>query len=393
VASFAIQDYYSAGSYIATPNGGGITVYGQQGNASASGGAWQDNNQESSILELNYTNIVSNSGPINITGARVSGSGNHSVRFNTRGTGQANSVGALSAARSTGFTAYPTINITSSTSDVTITGDSQVLYSTTFRNTGDLVLQPYAANFDRTQYFSSGWAASFPATYKNVRIGKAGTNGSNQNNADVILDRFAATGEIAVYAGNISANNGFTTGATSGNGILLKATNTISLTGGSAGANVTTQVTGANSTAPITLWANADAAGEGFIYLNNYTDLTTQGAPITMGGSAAATDTSPGSYALSNTASRAGVSIGTSNGTSNANVRINSNGGNIAIRGKGTGAAAWGIVGYAGFNINSGAGRIILDGYRQFRMQPRLFRLSVGATTRAREMPASVGFG
>ncbi|MCX8530156.1 MAG: hypothetical protein ORN27_08845, partial [Rhodoluna sp.] len=175
VASFAIQDYFSAGSYIATPNGGGITVYGQQGNASASGGAWQDSNQESSILELNYTNIVSNSGPITITGARVSGSGNHSVRFNTRGTGQANSVGALSAARSTGFTAYPTINITSSTSDVTVTGDSQVLYSTTFRNTGDLVLQPYAANFDRTQYFSSGWAASFPATYKNVRIGKAGT--------------------------------------------------------------------------------------------------------------------------------------------------------------------------------------------------------------------------
>jgi hypothetical protein len=271
VYAFAIEGYYSAGAYIATPNGGGITLYGKQGNASLWTGSWSGGtNQESDILELNYVNVVSNSGPINITGARVSGTGNHSVRFNGRGTAQSNSVGALASAKSTGFTAYPTIGVTSSTSDVSVTGDSIVLWSTAVRNTGNLTLQPYAANFDRLQYFSSDWGASFPTTYKNVVIGKAGTGGANQNNQDFYVDRFAATGDISLYAGSAYIKNGLTTSETSGNGILVKATNTITYTGGSTGANVTTSVTGTNSTAPINIWANADAAGEGYIYVQNY---------------------------------------------------------------------------------------------------------------------------
>ena len=144
---------------------------------------------------------------------------------------------------------------------------------------------------------------------------------------------------------------------------MVKGTNTITFAVGTSGANKTTQVTGANSTAPINIWANADAAGEGFIYVNNYNDFTTQGANITFGGSATAADTSPGSYAVSSTASRGGVSLGNTNGTSNANVRITSNGGDIAIRGKATLSNTWGIVGYSGFNVNSGTGRILMDGY------------------------------
>ncbi|MFM6940103.1 MAG: beta strand repeat-containing protein, partial [Rhodoluna sp.] len=328
--AFGIQAFYSSGANIATPNGGGITLYGNQNNASGQAGTWTNNNQESNILELNYTNVLSNSGPINLSGIRTAGTGNYSVRFNTRGTSQSNSIGASSAAISTGMSAYSSIAITSSTSDLTVTGDSIILDSTYVRNTGNLVMQPNAASFDRRNYFSSNWRSYFPATYKSVRIGKAGTDGSTQNNADIDLDRFASSGDIAVYGGNITLNNGLTTSETSGTGILVKATNTITYTGGSTGANVTTTVTGTNSTAPINIWANADASGEGYIYINNYNDFTTQGGAINFGGSAAASDTSPSSYAVTNTSSRGGVTIGNTNGTSNANVRITSNGGNIS---------------------------------------------------------------
>jgi len=340
----AIEGYYSSGAYIATPNGGGITLSGKQGNASAVGGSWSGGtSQESDILELNYVNVVSNSGPITITGARVSGTGNHSVRFNTRGTGQANSLGALSAAKSTGFTAYPSIGVTSSSSDVSVTGDSIVLWSTTVRNTGNLTLQPNSASFDRTQNFSSDWGASFPTTYKNVVIGKAGTSGANQNSADVYLDKMSATGDISVYGGTLGLKGGVTTSESSGNGIIVKATQDVVVYDGSSATRTPVTITGTASTAPVYLWSNADASGTGAVKVGNYTDITSQGGPIYLGGSTAATDTAPTTYALNNGATyTAGVALGTS-AAANGSLAITSNGGDITIRGKTTydGGGAW----------------------------------------------------
>jgi hypothetical protein len=365
VFASAIQGFFSAGSTIATPNGGGITLDGKQGSASYAAGSWGTDYQASSILELNYVNLLSNSGPIVLNGTRTSGSGNHAIRFNTRGTGQTNNVGATTAAITTNFTAYPSINITSSTSDVTMTGDSQVLWGAYLRNTGNLVLQPQNANFDRTQYFTAAnWGAYFPATYASVRIGKAGASnfGSNQSSADLYLDKFSSSGAVSIYGGTVNVVGGLTTSATSGNGILVKATGDIVATAGASNAvHNEISVTGTNSTAPVTLWSNADYSGTGAITIPNYFDVTAKAGNITIAGAASATESAPTGYAV-NTGG-AGVYLGISNVATDQN-KITTTSGNIVVRGKlqNTSVAGTAIDVPSGVNITSGTGTITLDG-------------------------------
>ncbi|MEY3537420.1 MAG: hypothetical protein RL645_234 [Actinomycetota bacterium] len=364
VYATAIASYYY--TRIAAPNGGGIKVYGSMGSASYAGGTWGSDYQPSAILELNYTQILANSGDIDLIAERTSGSGNHEIRFNSRGGTSEDNIGYYPGGDiSTGVTAYPTISVPSSTSDVTITGDSFVMDYARPRTTGNLVIEPFKDSFWTDQYYTTDWRAAFPTTYASVRLGKAGTNGSTQNNSKIYVDAIESSGPISIYGNNIEARGGITTSATSGTGILLKAQGSIYLTAGASGANKAYSVTGTNSTAPVTFWANADgnATADGYIYLSNYVDVITQGGPITMGGSSAATDTSPGSYALAYTGGYAGIRMGTSNGTSNANVRVLSNGGDITMRGKSLAASSWGILSYGGNKIDSGTGRILMDGY------------------------------
>ncbi|MFM5968187.1 MAG: hypothetical protein ACKOQ8_04005, partial [Micrococcales bacterium] len=359
----AVQGQTSYTDAVA-PNGGGIQIYGTQGSASYTWGSWGTDAQESDILELNYWNLVANSGPIKLDAVKATTSTRYGVRFATR-TSVRSYVGSLASAVSTGYSAYPTIAAVASTSDVTINADSIAPVTTTFNSTGNLKFQPNAASFDYDAYFNSAnWWVEIPNTVASFTWGKPGTNGGNQNSSNLWLTGVASSGDIAIYGGNINLQGGLTTSATSGNGILVKATNTITTVSGSSGANTQYAVTGTNSTAPLTFWANADASGEGYIYINQYADFVTKGGPITMGGSTAATDTAPTGYAVAQTSYRGGVTLGNTNGPSNTNVRILSNGGDITIRGKGTAAVAWGIVGYTGFRIDSGTGRILMDGYQ-----------------------------
>ncbi|MEY3129178.1 MAG: hypothetical protein RL405_498, partial [Actinomycetota bacterium] len=235
----AIQSFHSAGTYVVTPNGGGIKLTGIQGNATFSSGSWDPayNYQESNILELNFFNIISNSGPIELRASWATAArGNHPIRFNTRqgGSFQTNYVGSLVSARSTGFTAYPTLAVAASSSDVTFAGDSVVLWGVTANNSGNLTIEPVSASFEEEQQFGSTWVANLSGTYKNVRIGKAGTNGSTQNSTKFTVDRIRATGDVELYGGDIVLTGGITTSATSGKGVVVKATGDINVSSGTA---------------------------------------------------------------------------------------------------------------------------------------------------------------
>jgi hypothetical protein len=100
------------------------------------------------------------------------------------------------------------------------------------------------------------------------------------------------------------------------------------------------------------------------IQIGNYTDIKTNGAAITIAGSAAATDSTPTGYAESVASDYCnGVELGVSNVATDS-VNIASNGGNIIIRGKQNynAASCLGIKSWSGTTINSGSGTVTLAG-------------------------------
>ncbi len=367
--SNAIQSYHSAQTYYVTPNGGGIKLTGIQGNATFAQGSWANGDyQESNVFTLNYSNLISNTGLIELRASwPTSAQGLQAIAFNRRqNTGsQVNNIGSLPTARSTGFAAYPTIAATASSSDVKFAGDSVSLRDIYLRNTGDLTIEPTSSTFKEEQFFSVGTAnLNFSSAYKNVRIGKAGTNGSTQTSSKMTIDRISATGDVEVYGGEVILVGGLTTSATSGKGVFVKATGDITVSSGTSANRNPLSVTGTNSTAPLTLWSNADATGGGSISIGNYVDVATRGADIVFGGSAAASDTSAGSYADGvNAGTCDGVRLGSS-AVANGSVTVTSNGGNITMRGRNSlnAGSCMGIKVWTGTAINSGVGAILLDG-------------------------------
>ncbi|MFM1795327.1 MAG: hypothetical protein RLZZ340_4, partial [Actinomycetota bacterium] len=360
----AIQGY-NYRTYVATPLGGDIDVYGIQGNASYYTGDWSAATaQESDIVCLNYWHVVTQNGDIKLEAETATTARDRwALRFATR-SNAASYLGANPAALSTGFTAYPTIGVFSNSGDITMTADSIVAYSTTIATTGNLTLEPFAASFDKYTYFSSTWGVLLPSTYNNIRIGKAGTSGANQNSGGFDVSALNARGDIEIYGGDMLLLGNVTTSATSGKGVLVKSTGRIDFADGTSGARRQISVTGANSTAPVAIWSNADATGGGAIQIGNYTDVKTTGADITIGGSASAADTTPTGYAESVASDYCnGIELGVSNVATDS-VNIASNGGDITIRGKQNynAASCVGIKAWSGTTIDSGAGAIIIDG-------------------------------
>lgn len=244
------------------------------------------------------------------------------------------------------------------------------LSSTTLKTSGSLVLQPTAASFSKTHDWSS--SPTFSGTFGSVRIGKAGTGGSDQSSADIKVSKISSIGDIAIYGNTVTLTGGLTTSETSGNGILVKAVNDIITSAGTSSARIPITVTGANSSAPIWLWANADAgttaSNGGAVAIANYTDITTVDGPIYIGGGASSGEASPSGYALStSTTSGASACNGIEIGTSAVLdiVRITSTTGNVTLKGKSLvdKANCLGIKSWSGSTYNSGNGALTFDGY------------------------------
>jgi hypothetical protein len=262
---------------IVTPNGGGINVYGTQGNASYYAGDGE-NHQQSNILQLNYFNLVSNTGPITAHAVKATTSDRWNLRFATRGSARSN-IGQISSAWDTGYAGYPTIASVASSSDVTLKADSLVPLYTTFNTTGNLNFIPNST-FETTEimYFSSDWAVQFPKKVASFTLGAPGSGGATQTKAILDLMAISSVGPIKVYGKDIYFEGALSSDAPTGTGVLIKATGSIT-----GLPSVTTQGSHA------VFWTRAGSANssgdEGEMTMTNSASITTNGGKIIMAGS------------------------------------------------------------------------------------------------------------
>jgi filamentous hemagglutinin len=264
---------WSENTFIATPNGGGISLSGAQGNASHVNG-WYT----SDILLLSGYQLISNSGPIAINATKATTSTTKGVRFDDRYSQGISYLGALQSNHSTPYAAFPTIAAVASNSNVTINADSIYTGSTSFRTNGHILLQPNAASFDSAQVFDSTLSTTWPGKYASVTIGKPGSGGATQSSSDVSIDALSASGDIKIYGRNITLGGALSSDSSSGTGVLLKATGSISTL-----RSVTTQGSHA------VFWTRAGSANsstdEGELSMNNASSITTNGGKIIIAGS------------------------------------------------------------------------------------------------------------
>jgi hypothetical protein len=296
VNASAIQGW-SERTFVATPNGGGITLSGTQGNASYANGSYT-----SDILALSGYQLISNTGPISINATKATTSTTKGVRFRNQGSAVAY-IGALASNHSTTYSGLLTISAVPSTSNVTINADSIHTEGTSFNTNGHILLQPNAASFDIAQTMTSAaWSTTWPGTYASVTIGKPGSGGATQSSNDVSINALSASGDIEIYAKDITLGGALSTDVSSGTGVLLKATGSIIGVG-----NITTA--GGHAL----LWSRAGStqntnsqSGEGTIEINNGAAISTSGGAIILAGSSSVDANGyPNGHAFSNAADSA----------------------------------------------------------------------------------------
>jgi hypothetical protein len=228
------------------------------------------------------------------------------------------------------------------------------------KTTGAVTYEPVANSFIATQTLPANTNYVLAENASSLTIGKT------TNTANIILDASQTiSGPIAVYGGNITINENLntTSGNTSGN-VLIKGSGDVIL---AASKSITT------SGATVILWANSDnASSDGSIALRNGSSIVTgsstvAGGHIWIGGGS--NGTTWNGLAVGSGYAVPGTIFTPSNGGGNLQSgiyfernSISSFGGNIKIAGDGA-ATSRGIVSYGNtVTINSGSGKIELDG-------------------------------
>lgn len=174
------------------------------------------------------------------------------------------------------------------------------------------------------------------------------------NSSNVTISSALTTKSIEVYGGAIALNENITT--TSANAdILIKAMSNINL---AASRTIT------SNAGDVNLWADSDDNSTGYVQLLAGATINSTGGDINLGGgSSLATD-----YAFGTTAETCPEAPGTQY-ISGVHLRqsssLNSNGGNISVRGQNanTSAAAMSFgISFRGVVMNAGTGRIAING-------------------------------
>ncbi len=298
-----------------------------------------------SDLRLGYANVLAQSGAITLNGNRA---GSLLATSN----GYTNTLGYLAGSL-----------VTASTSNIAINTDALSLNGALNTNsTGTLTVQPFGTSFTS--------ALTWPVTNLTVGSSLTGMTLGKPGNTAAITVASAQTvnGPISIYGGNINLNASLTSTA-SGAAILAKASGNIVQ---AASTSVTT------SNGNVTYWADSDNSGQGYIALNVSSTLATGGGKIVLAGGLddggthaglaglTANDGTPDGYAkttttasVQNVVDGAGVSVGLA-GNTGSSVNLLSGGGDIVIRGQG--AASAGVTSQDIFKIDSGTGRVDMQG-------------------------------
>ncbi|NLD38765.1 MAG: filamentous hemagglutinin N-terminal domain-containing protein [Desulfatiglans sp.] len=297
---------------IQSTGGGGITLIGKGGTAPYSPG-----------FQMNNANVLANSGPINFTGVVTNTSDQKSFYG-----GDSFTIGYKAGT-----------DVTASTSDITLTGDTADLGgSFALSSAGKLLIQPYTA-LNTIGIAGGTGTLSLPASYFSTNF----TNG------------FSSITIGSANAGNINIGN---TALTYNDPLTLK-------TAGNITTNSEATVTGGmDQTAHLTLWADADANNDGYIFLYDGSAIDTNGGDIVMaGGADGNSDGRPDGFATSATSDISGVSIGRLNGAATAGTTILSDGGDIFIKGKSSGGGVGMGINYSHSGVlDAGSGTLTMIG-------------------------------
>ena len=276
-------------------------------------------------------NYLSSSGPIALNG------GTKGIYFNS----VANTIGQLAGT-----------NVTSSTANVTITGDVINLgIGTTVNTSGNVSILSNATSF------ASALSTANLALSTSVASLTVGNTGNTQG--ITIASAANIAGPISIYGGNITLNANLTT-TTNGSGILAMATGAIT-TADNLGFNT--------NNGSLTLWSNSNgvATTATAIQVGNNTIFNTSGTAnqltgggnIILGGGSASSNGAPTGAALSS--GGYGVAIGAW-GAAATNVSFVSGGGNVSIIGCTSAASDEGLAWTRDGSINAGLGSITLSG-------------------------------
>ncbi len=303
----------------------------------------------------------------------LAGSGPITLDGGTAGIEHVGSIGALSSSP-----------ITTSSSQVTLTGD-QLAFGTNaggaaVRTTGTLTVQPFSTSFSSPLVWAPTNLVALAPTVGGLTLGKEG------NTSAITLNSAVDTaGPIRIYGGNIAVNANLTSTAANAP-IVLKASGNIVV------ARDTTLTTNLGL---LTLWADSDASGQGYIAMDqgvrmntiNGATSGTGGGKLTLAGgldtngdgipdgfaTAASSDVTelgsahnPGSGIYSHVP--AGVSIGFYEKTAayTNDFRFYTGGGDVLIKGQSANSTP-GVVWYGGYSgatqiLDAGSGTLTVNG-------------------------------
>jgi autotransporter-associated beta strand protein len=220
--------------------------------------------------------------------------------------------------------------------------------SSSFSGDGLLEIRPASASFTNP--------VSYPIAGFNISTSIGGlTLGKPGNTANISLTAPVQTaGPVSFYGGDLAIDHNIRTNS-AGADVLLKATGKINL-----GATDTIFTNAGD----VSLWADADGNSTGYAQLLANSAIVTAGGDINLGGGA---NLSTG-YAIGTAAETCPEATGTqyiSGVHLRSGTALNSNGGNINIRGQNASTANAAMsfgVGFRGSVINSGTGKISISG-------------------------------
>ncbi len=344
-ALYGVGSVHQGGTITATGIGG-ITLNGSTTKSGASNyGVYTTNTG---------VNLISNTGPISITGTAVNGT--TGISFLGKALSPTGDISLNSGTKSLTF--QGTLGrdhslVTTSTGNVRLTGDTVTLSGLSVFTGGKLTIEPFSTSFANAFTWPVG-GLQVTSDMSGLTLGKAG------NTANLtIASGTNIAGPISLYGGNIALNANLTSSLL-GADILVKATGAIT-----GGANLTFRTNNGN----LTFWSNAAGGtsggivfgdGNNFNSANGATNQAAGGGNIIFGGGNNAGLVPTGAASSSTTA---GVVFGSYN-SDNTTTSFYSGGGNISLNGASTytGSGAFGLVINRIAMLNAGNGSISLTG-------------------------------
>jgi hypothetical protein len=286
---------------------------------------------------------------------------------NTNGTGPSNNLGTdllaasgdifISAQGGTGLRYGGTIgkltgsDVANSSSNITLRSDQiSINTSISVDATGQLTVEPFGTSFAN----ALSWPiANFSvADLSGLQLGKEG----NTANITVTAAQTIA-GPISVYGGDLAINENLnTTGGGADGDILLKGSGNII-----QAASKTFTTTGGD----VTLWADSDGNGTGYVRLLNNTSIVTSGGNITLGGGSDITTGYARGFATAD-ASVTDATLYISGVHLNTSASLSSGGGNITLRGENEGVSNISSLQFGVWSqnasVDAGSGKVAIYG-------------------------------